>query len=233
MLVVEDDPDIAQLVVHYLGKAGFSTETVANGREAIGRHHAARPPDLLDSRPNAPHVDGLEVCRLAHSNEATAGIPVIMLTAHAEKSDGIGGLELGADDDLAKPFSPNELVGARPRTASPRGKRSAARRETARPTRPMLVETGQLAVVGGRQDGRRSPRRSSCCWILPAEHRGRVLSREGPAHRRLGLCYTGGTRTVDVHVRRLREKLPLLASALVTVKQFGYKLLEDPNVTSD
>ena len=91
MLVVEDDPDIAQLVVHYLGKAGFSTETVANGREAIGII-AARPPDLLVLDLMLPHVDGLEICRIARSNEATAGIPIIMLTARAEESDRIVGL---------------------------------------------------------------------------------------------------------------------------------------------
>jgi len=86
VLVVEDDPDIAQLVVHYLAKAGFSTETVANGRDAIAAI-AARPPDLLVLDLMLPQVDGLEICRIARANDATAGIPIIMLTARAEESD--------------------------------------------------------------------------------------------------------------------------------------------------
>src|SRR5882757_10551421 len=109
ILVVEDDPDIAALVARYLDKAGFVTERVASGREAL-QAIAARVPGLLVLDLMLPHVDGLEVCRLLRANEATAAIPIIMLTARAEESERIVGLELGADDYLAKPFSPNELV---------------------------------------------------------------------------------------------------------------------------
>jgi DNA-binding response OmpR family regulator len=109
VLVVEDDPDIAQLLVHYLGKAGFGAETVAGGREALAAI-TARPPDLLVLDLMLPQVDGLEICRIVRANDATAELPIIMLTARAEESDRIVGLELGADDYLAKPFSPNELV---------------------------------------------------------------------------------------------------------------------------
>src|SRR5256885_10786785 len=109
VLVVEDDPDIAQLVAHYLDKSGFSVDVLANGRDAL-TSIAAHPPDVLVLDLMLPHVDGLEVCRVVRANDATAAIPIIMLTARAEESDRIVGLELGADDYLAKPFSPNELV---------------------------------------------------------------------------------------------------------------------------
>src|SRR5213083_2573399 len=109
VLIVEDDPDIADLIAGYLHKAGFTTEHSASGREAL-QAIAARPPDLLVLDLMLPQVDGLEICRVVRGNEATAAIPIIMLTARAEESDRIVGLEIGADDYLAKPFSPNELV---------------------------------------------------------------------------------------------------------------------------
>jgi DNA-binding response OmpR family regulator len=123
VLVVEDDPDIAQLLVHYLGKAGFTAETLSGGREALVAV-AARPPDLLVLDLMLPQVDGLEICRIIRSNDAIADLPIIMLTARAEESDRIVGLELGADDYLAKPFSPNELV-ARVRALLRRAKRAS------------------------------------------------------------------------------------------------------------
>src|SRR5437764_3989892 len=109
ILVVEDDQDIAQLVSRYLDKAGYTTEIVASGRDAL-RTAGAQPPDLLVLDLMLPHVDGLEICRVLRANEKTAAVPIIMLTARAEESDRIVGLELGADDYLSKPFSPNELV---------------------------------------------------------------------------------------------------------------------------
>src|SRR5438309_1634869 len=109
ILIVEDDPDIAHLVVRYLEKAGFTTEHVASGREAL-QTAIAHPPDLLVLDLMLPHVDGLEICRRLRAAEATAGVPIIILTARAEESEKIAGLEIGADDYLAKPFSPNELV---------------------------------------------------------------------------------------------------------------------------
>jgi two-component system alkaline phosphatase synthesis response regulator PhoP len=230
VLVVEDDPDIAQLVVHYLAKAGFSTETVANGRDAIAAI-AARPPDLLVLDLMLPQVDGLEICRIARANDATAGIPIIMLTARAEESDRIVGLELGADDYLAKPFSPNELV-ARVRALLRRAKRSTPAQGRTTTYGPIVVDSGQHTVsVAGKTATLTAKEFLLLEYLL--QHRGRVLSRDLLLTDVWGYRYTGGTRTVDVHVRRLREKLPLLASALVTVKQFGYKLLDDPNVASD
>jgi DNA-binding response OmpR family regulator len=226
VLVVEDDPDIAQLLVHYLGKAGLAAETVSGGREALTAI-SARLPDLLVLDLMLPQVDGLEICRIIRSNDATADLPIIMLTARAEESDRVVGLELGADDYLAKPFSPNELV-ARVRALLRRAKRSSPQKSPTVAYGSIVVDAGQHTVSVAGSDVSLTAKEFLLLEYL-LQHRGRVLSRDLLLTDVWGYRYTGGTRTVDVHVRRLREKLPLLATALVTVKQFGYKLLEHPN----
>jgi DNA-binding response OmpR family regulator len=230
VLVVEDDPDIAQLVVHYLDKAGFSTEVLSSGRDALAAI-AARPPDLLVLDLMLPQVDGLEICRVARANETTSAIPIIMLTARGEESDRIVGLELGADDYLAKPFSPNELV-ARVRALLRRAKRASPLPGRAITYGPIVVDAEQHTVsVAGVEVALTAKEFLLLEYLL--QHRGRVLSRDVLLTDVWGYRYTGGTRTVDVHVRRLREKLPLFSKALVTVKQFGYKLLEAPGMSAD
>jgi DNA-binding response OmpR family regulator len=230
VLVVEDDADIAQLLERYLEKAGFSTEALSSGRDALAAI-AARPPDLLILDLMLPQVDGLEVCRIVRSNQATASIPIIMLTARGDESDRIVGLELGADDYIAKPFSPNELV-ARVRALLRRAKRAASVSGNAIAYGPITVDSGQHTVaVAGVEVALTAKEFLLLEYLL--QHRGRVLSRDLLLTDVWGYRYTGGTRTVDVHVRRLREKLPLLTKALVTVKQFGYKLLEAPDMSPD
>jgi DNA-binding response OmpR family regulator len=234
VLIVEDDPDIAQLVARYLEKSGFSVDQLANGRDALTAI-AAHPPDVLVLDLMLPQVDGLEICRVIRGNEATAGIPIIMLTARAEESDRIVGLEIGADDYLAKPFSPNELV-ARVRALV---RRSGFRAPTAARGTPVgkPVTYGSIAVDAQRHtitdagEGVTLTAKEFMLLEYFLQHRGRVLSRDVLLTDVWGYRYTGGTRTVDVHVRRLREKLPLLSKALTTVKQFGYKLLESPDAT--
>src|SRR4051794_32118139 len=224
ILIVEDDPDIAELVARYLDKAGFATERVASGREAL-QGIAARPPDLLVLDLMLPHVDGLEVCRVLRANDTTAALPIIMLTARAEESERIVGLEIGADDYLAKPFSPNELV-ARVRALLRRAHRGPAAVRTLA-YGPITIDTEQHVVaVGGRGVTLTAKEFLLLEYLL--QHRGRVLSRDVLLTDVWGYRYTGGTRTVDVHVRRLREKLPVLTDSLVTVKQFGYKLADPP-----
>jgi two-component system alkaline phosphatase synthesis response regulator PhoP len=228
ILIVEDDPDIADLVARYLDKAGFSTERAASGREAL-QTIAAKPPDLVVLDLMLPHVDGLDVCRLVRASDATAAIPIIMLTARAEESERIVGLELGADDYLAKPFSPNELV-ARVRALlrrAQRGSGPAAPGTTSKPLSygPIAVDTDRHVVSSDGRDVTLTAKEFLLLEYL-LQHRGRVLSRDVLLTDVWGYRYTGGTRTVDVHVRRLREKLPVLADGLVTVKQFGYKLVD-------
>jgi len=223
ILVVEDDPDIAELVARYLDKAGFTTERVATGRDALTAI-VARPPDALVLDLMLPHVDGLEVCRAVRANDRTAALPIIMLTARAEESERIVGLELGADDYLAKPFSPNELV-ARVRALLRRAQRGASPAARTLSYGPIALDTERHIVTTHGRDVTLTAKEFLLLEYL-LQHRGRVLSRDVLLTDVLGYGYTGGTRTVDVHVRRLREKLPVLTDGLVTVKQFGYKLVD-------
>ena len=224
VLVVEDDPDIAALVIRYLEKAGFATEHSSSGRDALERIRS-RQPDLLVLDLMLPQVDGLEICRAVRGNAKTAAIPIIMLTARAEESDRIVGLEIGADDYLAKPFSPNELV-ARVRALLRRAHRGAE------PAAAQTITYGSIVVDAERHTvsvGTEAVTLTAKEFLLLEyllRHRGRVLSRDVLLSDVWGYRYTGGTRTVDVHVRRLRKKLPVLVDSLVTVKQFGYKLVD-------
>jgi DNA-binding response OmpR family regulator len=223
VLVVEDDPDIAELVARYLEKAGYTATRVSSGRDALDAVRA-KAPDLIVLDVMLPHVDGLEVCRLLRANEHTAGIPIIMLTARVEESERIVGLEMGADDYLAKPFSPNELI-ARVRALLRRAQRYDA--PSGRPlTHGAIIVDPDRHIVSlhGREVTLTAKEFLLLAYLL--QHRGRVLSRDILLEQVWGYRYTGGTRTVDVHVRRLREKLPPLTEALVTVKQFGYKLVD-------
>jgi DNA-binding response OmpR family regulator len=222
ILVAEDDPDIGSLLEHYLRKAGFTATIVTSGREVMPQLKR-EPPDLVVLDLMLPGLDGLQVCKAIRADANTAGIPVIMLTAKAEESDRIVGLELGADDYITKPFSPNEVV-ARVRALLRRAHRAA-------PANSRLTYGG-LSVDADRHivkiDGEEVKLTAKEFLLLQylMLHRGRVLSRDLLLSDVWGYSYTGGTRTVDVHVRRLREKVPMLADTIVTVKQFGYKLLD-------
>jgi DNA-binding response OmpR family regulator len=223
ILVVEDDRDIADLIAHYAEKAGWHADIVRSGSEALT---AARrkSPDCLVLDLMLPGMDGLEVCRALRGDAATAAIPIIMLTARADETDRIVGLELGADDYLAKPFSPGELI-ARVRALLRRVQRTGLS-EPQIPFGTIVMDLSRHTVTDGGRDVKLTAKEFLLLQYL-LQHRGRVLSRDLLLGDVWGYRYTGGTRTVDVHVRRLREKLPVLVSALVTVKQFGYKLVDE------
>jgi DNA-binding response OmpR family regulator len=229
ILIVEDDRDIADLVRHYLVRAGYTVEVLASGDRVL-THVGQRRPDLLVLDLMLPGLHGFEVCRALRGDPATADLPIIIVTARAEEADRVGGLEIGADDYVTKPFSPKELV-ARVGALLRRTKRADA------------AEAGPLhyGTISLDRDHHRVADRDRDVTLTAKEfllleylmrHRGRVLSRDRLLTEVWGYQYTGGTRTVDVHVRRLREKLPLLVAALVTVKQFGYKL-SDPAPVGD
>jgi two-component system alkaline phosphatase synthesis response regulator PhoP len=221
VLIIEDDPDIAHLLEHSLGRAGFVVETLTSGHEVMASVRRLQA-DLVLLDLMLPGLDGLEVCRSLRADPSTAALPVIMLTARAEESDRIVGLELGADDYITKPFSPNEVV-ARVRALL----RRAQRTDTQPRLRygPIVVDIERHVVsVDGAEVHLTAKEFLLLQYLL--EHQGRVLSRDLLLSDVWGYQYTGGTRTVDVHVRRLREKLPILAESLQTVKQFGYKLAE-------
>lgn len=220
ILIVEDSPDIADLITRYLQRAGHTTDHLVSGA-AVGRQVRAVPPDLIVLDVMLPDLDGLEVCQALRHDAATAAIPIIMLTARAGEADRVHGLELGADDYIAKPFSPKELV----------ARVAALLRRVARPmAAPKRLRYGRIAIDLDRHVVRLDDHEVTLTakeFLLLQyliEHRGRVLSRDLLLTDVWGYQYTGGTRTVDVHVRRLREKLPVLASAITTIKQFGYRL---------
>ena len=224
ILIVEDDPDIADLVARYLQKAGFATEVVGSGAQAWTMIRT-KPPDLIVLDLMLPQMDGLEICRLVRGHEPTASTPIIMLTARGEESERIVGLEIGADDYVPKPFSPQELV-ARVRALLRRTRRSPTA-GTHVAYGPIVMDTDRHVVSSAGTTVKLTAKEFLLLEYL-LRRRGRVLSRDILLTDVWGYKYTGGTRTVDVHVRRLREKLPLLTDALVTIKQFGYKLLEQP-----
>jgi DNA-binding response OmpR family regulator len=223
ILVAEDDLDIADLIAHYFSRAGWRAHITVSGDEALASARRS-PADLVILDVMLPGLSGLEVCRALRADKTTAGIPIIMLTARAEESDRIIGLEIGADDYVSKPFSPNELV-ARVRALMRRSKRSEPTGSTLA-FGPLLMDLGQHIVLDEGREVKLTAKEFLLLQYL-LQHRGRVLSRDLLLGDVWGYRYTGGTRTVDVHVRRLREKLPYLVDALVTVKQFGYKLVED------
>ena len=221
IFVVEDDADIAELVAHHLRREGFEIKVFHSGSDVMELVRQ-QPPDLVVLDLMLPGLSGLEICRMMRAEAAIATVPIIMLTARAEEEDRVHGLELGADDYLTKPFSPRELI--------------ARIRAVLRRTHPYgpgkVLQVGSLVIDLDRHEvaeSKRVVRLTAKEFLLLQyliEHRGRVLSRDLLLSDVWGYRYTGGTRTVDVHIRRLREKLPTLVKHIVTIKQFGYKFVD-------
>jgi DNA-binding response OmpR family regulator len=224
ILVAEDDRDIADLITHYFTKQGWTAHIAGAGDDALA-YAKRHPVDLVVLDLMMPGLSGLEVCRALRGDKNTEAIPIIMVTARADETDRILGLDIGADDYIAKPFSPNELV-ARVRALLRRSKRGAARADAPLTFGSIVMDLSRHAVSDNGRDVKLTAKEFLLLQYL-LEHRGRVLSRDVLLGDVWGYRYTGGTRTVDVHVRRLREKLPTLVDALVTVKQFGYKLADN------
>jgi DNA-binding response OmpR family regulator len=222
VLVVEDDADIAALIAHFLEKTGIVSEIVSDGGRALARAKESSP-DLVILDLMLPGLSGLEVCRALRADDKTAMLPIVMLTARGEEAERILGLDSGADDYIVKPFSPNELmarVRALLRRAAP-----AEPKERLLKSGPIVMDLERHTVSSQGQDVRLTAKEFLLLKYF-MEHRGRVLSRDRLLSDVWDYQYPGETRTVDVHVRRLREKLPYLEQALVTVQQFGYKLVE-------
>jgi phosphate regulon transcriptional regulator PhoB len=224
VLVVEDEPDIRNLIVLHLAREGFRCRTAKSGPEALREARAATP-DLVILDLMLPDLDGLEVCRRLRSDTATATIPIIMLTAKADEVDRVVGLEMGADDYVVKPFSPKELVAraravlrrARP-TATPRVLRAGT--ITVDPMRHQVEVAGAAVVL--------TPKEFDLLQAL-VEASGRVLSREHLLEGVWGYARAGEieSRTVDVHVRRLRAKLGGEGCRITTIKGVGYRFEGD------
>ena len=219
-LVVEDDPDIVELIDHYLKAAGFEVEALGDGRQALERLRGGGH-DVVILDLQLPGLDGLSLCAELRRDKRTRSLPVIMLTARGDEADRVVGLEVGADDYVVKPFSPKELV-ARVRALM----RRLERREDEEA--PLVL--GALEIDGARHTVRWEGQavhltaKEFALLVALVEAKGRVLSRQALLEQVWGYSYAEGTRTVDVHVRRLREKLPGIAGRLTTVKSLGYRM---------
>ncbi len=224
VLVVEDEPDIRALIVHHLARDGFRCRTASTGAQALTEVRNRRP-DLVVLDLLLPEVDGLEVCRRLRADATTAALPIIMLTARADEVDRVVGLEVGADDYVVKPFSPRELV-ARVRAVLRRAQGADSRR----PLRAgsVTLDPGRRAVTVDGAPVSLTPREFDLLRAL-LEAGGRVLSREHLLGRVWGYARADEieSRTVDVHVRRLRAKLGSEGRRLTTVKGVGYRFEPD------
>ncbi|HEX7125010.1 MAG TPA: response regulator [Thermodesulfobacteriota bacterium] len=226
VLVVDDEPDIVELVAANLRKEGFEVQGVGEGARALSlvRHE---PFDVVVLDLMLPDVQGLEVCRALRRDPKTAGIPLIMLTARGEEVDKLIGFEVGADDYLTKPFSPRELV-ARVRALMRRQER-----EQARPVESERYEVGGLVVDFATYEVTRNGRPVS---LRPMEfrllrffltHAERVYTRDQLLDLIWGEEFVE-PRTVDVHIKRLRaqiEENPADPKLIVTVRGVGYKFV--------
>lgn len=225
ILIVEDDPDIVELLQYNLGQAGFATDFVLNGTDAI-EQAIAETPDLIVLDLLLPGTDGLEVCRLLRRHPATGNVPIVMVTAKGEETDRIVGLELGADDYIPKPFSPRELV--------LRVRAVLRRTKSLQPT----VGTNTIRVHGLTLDldkHRLSDREGKEIEVtatefkmlsLMADSPGRVFTRSILMDQIWGQDYYGIDRTVDTHVSRLRRKLGEHGELIETVQGVGYRFRE-------
>jgi DNA-binding response OmpR family regulator len=222
-LVVEDDADIVELVTLYLARDGWEVESVADGRRAVERVRRG-PYQLVILDIQLPGMDGLAVCAELRRDKAGASVPLVMLTARGDEADRVVGLEMGADDYVVKPFSPKELLAR---------VRAVVRRSERRDETEAVSAIGALEVDRARHlvrcEGKRVHLTAKEFALLTAliDARGRVLSRQALLQDVWGYSYTEGTRTVDVHVRRLREKMPAFADSIVTVKSLGYRIPRD------
>ena len=221
VLVVDDEPDIVALVAYHLAKAGYRVTTAASGTDALDSARRERP-SLIVLDLMLPGMSGYEVLEQLRANDATRDVAVLMLTARREESDRIRGLSLGADDYLTKPFSPQELVlrvGAILRRLGAGGATSGDRLHIG----PLQIDLGahQVTVDGAPVD--LTPTEFKLLLTL-AERRGRV---QGRAHL-LETVWEAApdiqTRTVDMHVQRLRAKLGPAGDMIETVRGFGYRL---------
>lgn len=225
ILIVEDEREIALLIKHYLEKEGCHTCLAETGLEAQ-KLVASEHPDLVVLDLMLPQVDGLEVCKTLRRKPETAVLPIIMLTAKNDESDTVIGLELGADDYMTKPFSPKTLV-ARVKALLRRVDRVIDHKPSSLAYGPLQMDLTRHEVT---TKGHEIPLTAKEFGLLEhlLRHPGRVLTREVLLNEVWGYDYYGTTRTVDVHVRRLKVKIPFLNERIASIKSLGYKLLDQP-----
>jgi two-component system phosphate regulon response regulator PhoB len=222
ILVVDDEPDLLELVRFNLDRAGFRVETAASGEEALARLRRSTP-DLLVLDLMLPDLSGEEVCRRVRADPGLAGLPVIMLTAKSEEVDRVVGFELGADDYVTKPFSPRELV-LRVKALLRRSHEAAA---SSAPLErgPLRLdpERHRCAVKG--EEVELTAKEFQLLEVL-MRRPGRVMTREKLLDEVWGSDIAVTSRTIDTHLKRLREKLGVAADLIQTVRGLGYRFAE-------
>jgi len=222
ILVVDDEPDIRELLRFSLEQEGFAVRTAATGAEAL-EETAKRLPDLLVLDLMLPDQPGTEICRRLRANSETASIPIIMLTARSEEVDRVVGFELGADDYVTKPFSPRELV-LRIRAVMRRGSsREDAKSAVAHKGLALDCERHRCSLDD--REIRLTAKEFGLLEVL-MRRPGRVLSRESLLETVWGSNISVTLRTVDTHVKRLREKLGAAGVFIETVRGVGYRFGE-------
>ena len=223
ILIIEDEKDIADLVEYHLKQSGFAVLKAADGPSGL-EQAIEDAPDLIVLDLMLPGMDGKEVCRSLKSNPATQTIPVLMLTAKAEEMDRVIGFELGADDYVTKPFSPRELI---------LRIKAILRRRLVGPEDAKVIRIGDLLVDLDRhyvsiKDKPISLTSTEFKLLVElAARKGRVQTRQSLLNRVWGYTFEGYERTVDTHIRRLREKLGPMADCIETLRGFGYRFREE------
>lgn len=223
ILVVDDEPDAVELIEFNLKSAGYDVVTAADGEEALKKARSSLP-NLIVLDLMLPEVDGLEVCKILRRDPKTSSIPIVMLTAKAAEIDRVLGLELGADDYVTKPFSPRELVLRVKRLLRTES-------ETDKPKDFVQVKDLSIDVPAHRVEVKGKPIDLTATEFklltVLAQRRGRVQSRDQLLQDVWEYDSLIDTRTVDTHMRRLREKLGAAAKYLDTVRGVGYRFVED------
>ena len=220
ILIVEDETDVADLLTLNLRKAGYRVSTASDGASGLQKARDDRP-DFIILDLMLPKMSGLEVCRILKGDTATSRIPILMLTAKAEEVDRIVGLEFGSDDYVTKPFSPREVL-LRIRAILRRGEKPEE-----------MLKAGPISIDPARHQVRVSGKRVHLTSLefkllrTLMQRRGRVQDRDRLLNEVWGYESVIDTRTVDTHVRRLREKLGKAGDAIETVRGFGYRLREE------
>ena len=225
VLVVEDEQDIAGLIKHALERKGDIEVDIAGAGDAALRSVSESAPDLIVLDLNLPVLSGVEVCRIVRARPATSHIPIIMLTARASESDRVTGLELGADDYITKPFALRELV-ARVRAVLRRG--APGDRKAAAVSYSGHHLSADFDAISVRVDGSqvRLTRREFELLRYLVENRNRVISRDKLLERVWGWDDSVETRSVDVHIGRLRSKLGIASRQIETVIGLGYRFID-------
>lgn len=230
ILIVDDEPDIVELLEYNLRQAGYVVTSADDGAGALAAA-LREPPDLILLDLNLPDVSGTDVCRRLRRDPTTEAIPIVMITARGDEIDRVVGFELGADDYIVKPFSPRELV-LRVQAVLRRVRASAPppAEVVALPADGEIHVAGPLEIDVGRHEvrveGEVVPLTALEFRLLLdlASRRGRVQSRDALLERVWGYAPGIETRTVDTHVKRLREKLGAARDTIETVRGVGYRL---------